>query len=292
MNTIQSALRNVLSREGERLRGYDFSSEKLDDAMYIVIPGIVAGVCLTAMTIHAGGIAELPNYAANHLTTWKDQLVQFARNNETSLVGAGSVIAGAGALMFLKGLQEEHQELKDRWKLAFNPNGHGQQYIDAVSQATDKLLSAHKNITREVAREQQWARENIAGGKRTNTMILEAFGIKVDDEKRLTNLQNAYAFGVKTAFADALTNNRDIAGGFNRPNQFVEQSLIDGMTEYLRATTVNEPGLADKLKYVFYGADELLKERDTPFKAARTGLKAIKKLRASNPVDPSEGFEP
>lgn len=292
MNTIQSALRNVLSREGERLRGYDFSTEKLDDAMYLVIPAIVAGVCLTAITIHAGGISELPTYAANHAAGWKDQLLQFAREKETLLTVGGSLIAGAGALVFLKGLQVENQELRDRWKLAFNPNGHGQQYIDAIGQATDKLLSAHKNITREVAREQQWAQENIAGGKRTNTMILEAFGIKVDDDKRLTDLQNAYAFGVKTAFADALTNNRDIAGGFNQPNQFVEQSLIDGMTEYLRATTVNEPGLADKLKYVFYGADELLKERDTPFKAARTGLKAIKKLRASNPINPSEGFEP
>lgn len=285
MNTIQSALRNVVSREAERLKKFDFSSEKMDDAMYLVIPGVLCGVALAAMTVHAGGVSELPAFTANHLHAWKDQIVNFAMQNITTLTASGSVVAGAGAVMFLKGLKTENDELRARWSHAFNPKGHSAAYINEVEQATDKLLSTHHNIVHEVARQENWATHALTDLKVTNLMILRTMGYDVAADDQLANLKDAYIFGVKKACADALDTKRDIINGFNQPNYLVERSIIEGMTEYFRATTVNEPGLGDKLKYVFFGEEEMLKERNQPYKVAHAGYKAIKKIRTINPVE-------
>jgi hypothetical protein len=285
MNTIQSALRNVVSRETERLKKFDFSSEKMDDAIHLVIPGMLCGVALAAMTVQAGGIGELPAYTAAHLHTWKDQLVNFAMQNITPLTVAGSVVAGAGAVMFLKGLKTENDELRARWSHAFNPKGHGAAYINEVEQAADKLMSTHQNIAHEVARQDNWANHAVTDLKVTNVMMLRVMGYDVDADPGLDNLKDAYAFGVKKAFADALETKRDIINGFDKPNYLVERSIIEGMTEYFRATTVKEPGLGDKLKYVFFGDDEILKDRKKPYEVAHAGYKAIRKIRTINPLE-------
>jgi hypothetical protein len=285
MNTIQSALRNVVSRETERLKKFDFSSEKMDEAIHLVIPGMLCGVALAAMTVQAGGIGELPAYTAAHLHSWKDQIVNFAMQNITPLTVAGSVVAGAGAVMFLHGLKKENDELRARWSHAFNPNGHSNAYINAVEQATDKLLSTHQHIVHEVARQEFWANSAVTDLKVTNVMMLRTLGYDVDADPGLDNLKDAYAFGVKQALADALETKRDIINGFDNPNYLVERSIIEGMTEYFRATSVKEPGLGDKLKYVFFGDDEILKDRKKPYEVAHAGYKAIKKIRTINPLD-------
>ncbi|WP_274644615.1 hypothetical protein [Pseudomonas serbica] len=287
MNTIQSALRNVVSREAERLKQFDFSSEKMDDAIHLVIPGILCGIALTALTIKAGGVTELPAYTAAHLQTWKDQVVNFAMQNQTALTAAGSVIAGGGAVMFLKGLKEENDELRARWRHAFNPKGHGAAYINEVEQTTDKLLSTQQNVVREVARQEKWADFALTDLKVTNLMILRTMGYDVAADDQLATLQDAYIFGVKKACADALDTKRDIINGFDQPNYLVERSIIEGMTEYFRATAVKEPGLADKLKFVFFGDDEILKDRTKAYQTAHAGYKAIKKIRTITPQEAS-----
>lgn len=283
MNTIQNAVRNVISRETERLKKYDFSSEKMDEGMFYLIPGALCGVALAAMAVHAGGVTELPAYTAAHLTDWKNQVMTYAINNLDELIVGGSLVAAGGALMFLKGLRKEEDDLKSRWSFAFNPKGHGVEYIQAVEDATDSLLSVNKNIVRALAKEQQWVNTTLTDSKKTNLMILRTMGYDVADDHKLENLQDAYMFGVKKACADALESNQAV-NGFKNPNYRVEGSIIEGMTEYFRATKVQEPGLGDKLKFVFFGDDELLKDRTMAYKEAHAGYRAIKKIRAIESV--------
>lgn len=286
---LQNALRNVLDREIERLKDYDLSLEKLDDGMYIAIPGVIAGIALTAFAIHAGGLMEVPAYAAAHAGDLKNEVMTFARHNSNILMTAGGAIAGAGAIVFLKGLQEENVEMRRRWSHAFNKLGHGQEFIMAVDSAADDILKTNKRVCSAVNYEKAWIDKVLAPTNTTNNHILRVMGYELSQPDRIDELKAAYSFGVKQAFVSALEKHQDLVGTLEMPTQFAEQAIIHGMADYFRATRISDPGLADKLKFVFYGDDEILKDRTAPHEIARAGYKAIKRMRSIDPTYGDDG---
>lgn len=286
---LQNALRNVLDRETERLKNYDLSQEKLDDGMYIAIPGVIAGVAITAYAIHAGGLMEVPSYTVAHATHIKNEIMAFARENANILMTVGGAIGGAGAIVFLKGLHEEHIEMRRRWAHAFNNLGHGQEFIDAVDSVADNLIRTNKRVSAAVDYEKAWIDKVLVSTNTTKNAILRTMGYELSQPDRITELKAAYTFGIKQAFVSAIDKRQELVGTLKMPTQFAEQAIIHGMADYFRATRLDEPGLADKLKFVFYGDDEILKDRKEPHEIARAGYKAIKRMRSIDPTYGEDG---
>lgn len=286
---LQNALRNVIEREAERLKGFDFSQEKLDDGMYIAIPAVIAGIAITTVAIHAGGVMELPSYTAAHLAHLQSEVMTFARENSTILMTVGGGIAGAGALAFLKGLHVENVELRRRWAHAFNKHGHGLDFITAVDSVASDVLKTNKRVCAAVDYEKAWIENALASTNTTKNVILRTMGYDLSQPDRVEELKAAYTFGLKQAFVAAIEERQDLVGTLKMPTQFAEQAIMHGMADYFRATRNAEPGLADKLKYVFFGNDEILKPRTEPHEIARAGYKAIKRIRAIDPTYGDDG---
>ena len=286
---LQNALRNVLERETERLKNYDLSQEKLDDGLYIAIPGVIAGIAITAYAIHAGGLMEVPSYTVAHAAHLKNEVMTFARENANNLMAVGSAIGGAGALVFLKGLHAENVGLRQRWSHAFNNLGHGKEFIDAVDSTADTLLKTNKRVSAAVDYEKAWIDKVLVSTNTTKNAILRTMGYELSQPDRVTELKAAYTFGIKQAFVSAIEARQDLVGTLKAPTQFAEQAIIHGMADYFRATRIDEPGLADKLKFVFFGDDEILKDRQEPHEIARAGYKAIKRMRSIDPTYGEDG---
>lgn len=290
-NTIQTALKNCVQREVEKLKKYDWGSNSDDNVTYL-IGGCVLGVAAVTLIASAGGIAHVPAYV--DLKTAPAQMVmsQFVSDHAHAIMGVGGSIVGAGALMFLKGLKEENKVLQDRVALAFNKLGHGVAHIREVESAYDAIIDNNAAIVREINAERKWISDILDKPTQAQAAILAPTGAHGRDTAVIDTLKAAYIHGVKKSFVEGIQNHSVTYGRLGNPSMTMEKSIISGMLDYYVAADKKVPSVVDKLHFVLVGDPDVLKSPERANQLTSNAINAILEIKGKTVVPREPRIEP
>ncbi len=252
--SIQDALKNCIQKEVDKFNRiteeYDIENFMISTMFFGTVLGTAGGYAMN----EAGGLANLPEYlyaqgevAVDYAQTAASMATDFWNKNSNAIMGVGGSIAGVGAIVFLKGVAEAGSEISKRVAHAFNWNGHGQKYLDAITRSYDKILANHKGYGSALEEESKWVRD---------------FSLRTVVEVGSENMAKAYLHGVKRCFAMALMEKQDVSVKLDFPTKEMRAHILDGMTEYFRAVDKQSPGLINRMKYVLSGDVFMIKDRD------------------------------
>ncbi|MBI6882420.1 hypothetical protein [Pseudomonas putida] len=282
-SNIQTALKNCLSREAERLKKYDWNSNS-EDNVACLIGGAILGVSAVTLIASAGGIANIPSYVELKAAQSGAVVSHFIADHATAIMGVGGSIVTTAAMVFLKGLKEEQKVLKQRVDHAFNKLGHGLDYIKNVEQAYDAVLANNEVLVKEVNAEAKWISSILSNPTQRQAEILAPTGAFKREVATIETLKAAYIHGVKKTLADAVSTNSIFYGRLGCPSMAMEKSIISGMLDYYVAADKKVPGVIDKLHFVLVGDPDALKSPERAERLTNNAINAILELKGKKVV--------
>lgn len=282
-STIQGALKNVVSKEVESLKKYDWlNPEGIDDGIYYLVSGALIGLAATSVVIDAGGVSQLPSFVEAKSEIAQAFGMEIVANYGDVMMGIGSSMASIGAMIFLKGLKEDNELIRSRADHAFNKLGHGINYIEAIESTYDNLISnkaALKEVSKEIDAEMEWISTVVRNPNRSQADALASVGLYHREKASLEIFKNAYIHGVKKYFAENALNDKVIKNHLGNPTHYQEIAILKGMTDYYAAASIKEPGIFRKLGYVLGGDPSILKSQEKAGGMATEALNLVLKLK-------------
>jgi hypothetical protein len=282
-SNIQVALQNCATRELEKLKKYDWN-ENSESNFGFLVSGCLMGIAAVSIVADAGGVANLPDYLALKVEHVQPVIGQFIDQYSNVIMGAGGSIVGAGAIMFLRALRDEHHELRARAEHAFNEVGHGMDYIRNVEEGYDCILDNHEAVKSQLKAESQWISKILGAPTPAQATILEPTGAINGPLENLLALKSAYLHGVKKYLVEGVLKRTVPPGKLSLPTQLMEVSILDGMLDYYVAADKQVPGILSKVHFVLTGDPEALKNYDRPAELASNAINAILELKGKQVV--------
>lgn len=282
-NTIQSALKNCISREIDKLKKYDWNANSEDNVTYL-IGGAILGVAAVTLIANAGGISHVPSYIDLKTAPAQASMRDFVVNHAHAIMGFGGSVIGAGAIMFLKGLKEENKVLQNRVNIAFNKLGHGIDYIKEIESGYDAIIETNSLVKTEIKAERQWITDILANPSRAQAEILAPTGAYQRETAVIETLKAAYLHGVKKSFVEGIQNNSVSYGRLGNPSMALEKSIISGMLDYYVAADKKVPGVVNKLHFVLVGDPDALKSPARAAELTSNAINAILELKGKTVV--------
>lgn len=277
-NSIQSALKNCVSREVEKLKKYDWNANSEDNVTYL-IGGAIIGIAAVTLIANAGGISDVPAYVNYKTAAAQVATRDFLANHAHAVMGFGGSVVGAGAIMFLKGLKEENKVLRNRVAHAFNKLGHGLDYIKNVDAAYDAVISNNAVIKQEVDAERKWISSVLANPTREQSKILAPTGAYQKEFAVIETLKAAYMHGVKKLHAEGIEKGSPTYGKLGNPSMAMEKAIISGMLDYYVAADRKAPSVINKLHFVLVGDPDVLKSPARANELTSNAINAILELK-------------
>ncbi|MHD0644715.1 hypothetical protein ACYPKM_03615 [Pseudomonas aeruginosa] len=252
-----SVLKKCLAAEGKALSDLWKRIDTEDAPDHLVeklIPGVIIGAASTAIAVGALKADSATEYLVSNAQAIGSAVNTFAMDNSMALVAGGSLVAGAGVLVFLKGLKLENDELRKRYADAFEKSGYGPESVAAATRAHRQILKTHESITNALATE----RENIKAllsspSKEMVRVANRTFGFDLKDPEERHHLYMAYMHGLTNAMAVGVEKGRPMGGQILHHSKYTAEAVVEGMTQYYQSLVGNEPGFADKAKYILTG---------------------------------------
>jgi hypothetical protein len=288
--SIQTALKNCISREVERIKRYDWHANS-EDNVVALIGGSILGVAAVTLIANAGGIMSVPDYIHMKHQALGAATEHFYANHSHAIVGIGGSLVTAGALVFLKGLKEDSKVLRDRISLAFNKLGHGIDYIKQVEATYDAILDNNSVIKSEIDSEKRWISMILDNPTHHQAKILEPTGALQRGVAVIDTLKAAYIHGVKKSFAADVQSNAIQTNQLGSPSMKMEKAIIAGMLDYYVAADKQVPNVINKLHFSLVGDPEVLKSQERAAKLTESAINAILELKGKAVVRPENRRE-
>jgi hypothetical protein len=282
-SNIQKALQNCAARELEKIKKYDWN-ENSETNFGLLVSGCVIGIAAVSLIADAGGVSHLPDYLAIKAAHAKPVIDRFIDEYSNLAMGIGGSIVATGAMVFLKGLRDEHHELRARAEHAFDEIGHGMEYIKFVESGYDCVLANYDAVRSELKAESLWLFRLLSSPTEAQAKILEPTGATNDSLETIAALKSAYLHGVKKYLVEGVIKKTVIPGKLSMPSMEMEKAIMDGMLDYYIAADKQVPGILNKVHYVLTGNPEALKNHDRPGELASNAINAILELKGKQVV--------
>lgn len=282
--SIQTALKNCVSREIEKLKKYDWNANSEDNVTYL-IGGAILGVAAVTLISSAGGVTHIPSYLDIKTAPAQAAMHEFIGNHAHAIMGLGGSVVGAGAIMFLKGLRDENKVLQERVTIAFNKLGHGIDYIKEVEAGYDAIIEndvltqTSTMIKAEIQAERAWISGILANPSREQAQILAPTGAYQRETAVIDTLRAAYMHGVKKSFVESIQDNSVTHGSLVNPSMKLEKSIISGMLDYYVAADKKVPNVVNKLHFVLVGDPDVLKSPERAAELTSNAINSILELK-------------